>query len=603
PAAKPDPTARPIPAAARAAGIRNWEAARKKGLMSFIPTVDQKIDELITTDDIPSPSIRQAVIADIKTRLIRQAGIQGGAELAIRSVILDADRLARNSDAAADQQAYEVAQRALRKWQAERFAEQQALNMDEGSPRAGRPRDVADDYSDQAMGLLAPTFAQWGQQIADLADNCQSFGELQARLIDLYGDLDSADLAEVLGAGLAAADAAGRYEVLTEEDDPPELSEALDFARLKIAGNTQQPKACKKGYACGNSCISKTRVCRKELDPTATAAAGYIAKSKGKTVKGKETAKGKAAAPPEKPATEKPTAAKTPVGTFSNTERINAEVLDKAVRSIGTEGIDERVDQLNEFAARQGVTASISKYRHEMGYSGNSKAYIEDAVTRYNQQPQAYRDERAEVLAPFGEIGPVLRQKLEERFVNPDGLTTEQALAITAAGADPNAAGYTSRRSRFVVVTPESEYRDDGVTTAPSGEFSSAGARDAVRRSLRRENDGLDKDYTLGEPSDDDELNPPDATTTLVYIHEMGHQVKFAAERELSDDPDEPISLEIPSGVRSVSEYGDVSDPEEWFAESFAAYMVDSNAYRDFDPVGHAFVEQTFRTAARGRNG
>jgi hypothetical protein len=36
---------------------------------------------------------------------------------------------------------------------------------------------------------------------------------------------------------------------------------------------------------------------------------------------------------------------------------------------------------------------------------------------------------------------------------------------------------------------------------------------------------------------------------------------------------------------------------EEWFAEHFAAYMIDAKSYREFDPVGHDFIEAQFNAA------
>lgn len=54
------------------------------------------------------------------------------------------------------------------------------------------------------------------------------------------------------------------------------FSESIDFARLKLAGNTKQTKQCKKGYSCGFSCISKSKECRSPLKGQAKTYADWL---------------------------------------------------------------------------------------------------------------------------------------------------------------------------------------------------------------------------------------------------------------------------------------------------------------------------------------
>ena len=77
------------------------------------------------------------------------------------------------------------------------------------------------------------------------------------------------------------------YAPVNPKDLPSEegisLSEdALDFARLKIAGNTKQEKKCKVGYACGYSCISQGKVCNKALPGQAKNGAEWVKMQKEK---------------------------------------------------------------------------------------------------------------------------------------------------------------------------------------------------------------------------------------------------------------------------------------------------------------------------------
>ena len=83
---------------------------------------------------------------------------------------------------------------------------------------------------------------------------------------------------------------------LPDEDGADFMEDALDFARLKLAGNTKQVKACKKGYACGYTCISQNRNCRKPLPGQAKTAAEWVAQQEGVS-SGGAPAKGKSSKP------------------------------------------------------------------------------------------------------------------------------------------------------------------------------------------------------------------------------------------------------------------------------------------------------------------
>lgn len=77
------------------------------------------------------------------------------------------------------------------------------------------------------------------------------------------------------------------YAPVNPKDLPSEegvsLSEdALEFARLKLAGNTKQEKKCKVGYPCGFTCISQSKVCNKALPHQARTAAEWAKKEKEK---------------------------------------------------------------------------------------------------------------------------------------------------------------------------------------------------------------------------------------------------------------------------------------------------------------------------------
>ena len=103
---------------------------------------------------------------------------------------------------------------------------------------------------------------------------------------DSRGRLSGIFLGDGVRFKYTVADGALSYAPVNPDDLPDEsnadLSEdALDFARLKIAGNTKQEKKCKKGYPCGYSCISRNRNCRKPLSGQSKTAAEWVAQQKG----------------------------------------------------------------------------------------------------------------------------------------------------------------------------------------------------------------------------------------------------------------------------------------------------------------------------------
>jgi phage gp29-like protein len=75
-------------------------------------------------------------------------------------------------------------------------------------------RDSSDDYADQAIIEMQPILADWSRLINEAVDQSNSFEELEQRLLQLQAD--TSQFAEILGASMAAAEAAGRYEVIEE---------------------------------------------------------------------------------------------------------------------------------------------------------------------------------------------------------------------------------------------------------------------------------------------------------------------------------------------------------------------------------------------------
>jgi len=78
--------------------------------------------------------------------------------------------------------------------------------------------DPAPGLTDRLATEAAGPLRGWIEQIRDMAAAAESLEDLRDRLINAYGDLDSADMVAAMEAGFAAAEAAGRFDTSEESD-------------------------------------------------------------------------------------------------------------------------------------------------------------------------------------------------------------------------------------------------------------------------------------------------------------------------------------------------------------------------------------------------
>jgi hypothetical protein len=138
--------------------------------------------------------------------------------------------------------------------------------------------DTPDRLTAQSLKETRPVLDAWLAQIRDLMERSPSLEAFQSELFGLYGEMPNDDWVELMGREMAIAELAGRYEVIEEgkSDTVTDLDEPVEFARLKMAGNTRQTKQCKKGYSCGFTCIARTRNCRSPLEGQAKDYANWL---------------------------------------------------------------------------------------------------------------------------------------------------------------------------------------------------------------------------------------------------------------------------------------------------------------------------------------
>jgi len=135
--------------------------------------------------------------------------------------------------------------------------------------------DLPDRYSQQALQQQAPAVTGWLDQVRGLMAGSDSLETVRDRLFSLYTAMPSPEFAEIMGYSLAAAELAGRYEVLQEGESTADLNESVDFRGAPGATKVKQ-RTCKKGYSCGFSCIAKGKQCRIKLAQQAAQYANHL---------------------------------------------------------------------------------------------------------------------------------------------------------------------------------------------------------------------------------------------------------------------------------------------------------------------------------------
>lgn len=73
--------------------------------------------------------------------------------------------------------------------------------------------DAIDRYTDRLQRESQPALHAMFERVRQLLDETESLEALQDRLLSIYGDLDPAELAEVMQFGFSAAELAGRFDV------------------------------------------------------------------------------------------------------------------------------------------------------------------------------------------------------------------------------------------------------------------------------------------------------------------------------------------------------------------------------------------------------
>ena len=81
----------------------------------------------------------------------------------------------------------------------------------------------------------------------------------------------------------------------------------------------------------------------------------------------------------------------------------------------------------------------------------------------------------------------------------------------------------------------------------------------------------------------------PEERMRATFAHEIGHHLQFAS------DSYEDAKVAFRKG-KPVTRYA-AKNPREYFAESYASYVLHRDAFKAYDPIGHAMIERALKNS------
>lgn len=372
-------------------------------------------------------------------------------------------------------------------------------------------------------------------------------------LFDLGWQLTAERFAEVYGdgyeqkpqgsgqAGLQGVLAAGSSPQASFESLPPDgvsFEEFIESLEVQFQSVEFAQKQCKKGYPCGGSCISRSKICKKVLTGQAATYGEWLKNqaqatgvaSGGTTAASAKPVRAERTAQDPKPKTARPDSSPDlfkdhVLGTDA---RITTDALDRALRSLESDENKENLDKFRRFINEKGVRAVF----HVPGSSPS----------------------RAELKAIAKQVGSPIRDVEVPR---------------------PNVLGYTNRFFNHVVLASHD----------PQKASFNPSASDLIKTNIREVlNAPVGRQF--GTFSENSESSSDEAL--IVYLHEMGHQLHYSAGLPRVD---ENVLL-----LRASTLYASTND-REYAAEHFIPWAITPEAFRKADPSGYDFVDKMVQKA------
>jgi len=323
-----------------------------------------------------------------------------------------------------------------------------------------------------------------------------------------------------------------------------------------------------KGIKCGRSWISAKKKCDVTPSPTAKQAIVQarttleeFERDFNQAVERDTSRKAK-----EKRKAELPQMVKAPkireAHLVSQDERINDDSIEEGFAALQSRGAAERVAKLKSVINNQGLQGVFTPRGEEKGMNARFNA-LEDSPTK--------RRAIARINAERERLGKD----------SPEYQAFVKKVVQDTVGPVEDANGFTYPNGNFVVVQADLD-ADPSKPWKPDAK-SMKGIADGMYRDAEKR--GKAKGWSASSAEDEDS-DISDATRNFVtYMHELGHQVHYAAGLPAK-----------PGDAKNLTRYSEKND-NEYFAEHFAAWMIDADRFARYDPVGAAFIEDTVNRA------
>lgn len=350
-----------------------------------------------------------------------------------------------------------------------------------------------------------------------------------------------------------------------ERTDSLSLKPAWNAVKSDVKRGVKKLKEGAKGIKCKRGWISFKKKCDVSPSPKAKQAITQarttleeFERDFNQAVERDTTKKAR-----EKRAKESPQIIKSPklreAHLISQDKRINDSSIEEGFSALQTRGAAERVAKLKTVINNHGLQGVFTPRGDEKGMNARFNA-LEDSPAKR----RAIERIRAEE-ARLGKDNPEYRAFVKK-------------VVSDTVGPVENANGFTYPNGNFVVVHADLD-ADPSKPWKPDAKSMSIIAdgmyRDAEKRGKAK---GWSASSAKGEASD--------ATRNFVtYMHELGHQIHYAAGRPAK-----------PGDAKNLTRYSEKND-NEYFAEHFAAWMIDADRFARYDPVGAAFIEDTVNRA------
>lgn len=353
-----------------------------------------------------------------------------------------------------------------------------------------------------------------------------------------------------------------------ERTDSLSLKPAWNAVKSGVRRGVKRLKQGAKGIKCGRSWISAKKKCDVTPSPKAKQAIAQVRTTLEEFERDFNQAveRDRSRQERKKRAAETPQIVKAPklreTHLISQDKRINKDSIEEGFSALQSRGAAERVAKLKTIINNQELQGVFAARGSEKGMTERFMA-LEDSPTKRRAIDRMKAEEKR-----LGKNNPEYRAFAKEVIRN-----------IVGPVGDAN--GFTYRNGTFVVVQADLD-ADPSKPWKPDAKSMSLIA-DGIFRDAEKK--GKAKGWSASSSQKGSDEVSAATRNFVTYMHELGHQVHYAAGLPAK-----------PKDAKTLTRYSEEND-NEYFAEHFAAWMIDADRFARYDPSGAAFIEDTVNRA------